>query len=156
MRYVVAACVFAAVWLLWSGHFTPLLLLLGAFSCALVLLLAARTGFFEVEVYAFKLAPRLPRFWFWLLKEIAKSNLIVAKIVLTPRLPIEPTIVTVDASHLPPISRVALANAITLTPGTVTLDVNRGMIEVHCLTADAAADLKDGEMVRRATMLAGG
>jgi multicomponent Na+:H+ antiporter subunit E len=121
-----------------------------------VLLLAARTGFFDVEAYGFHLAPRLPRYWLWLLKEIAKANLKVARIVLSPRMPIGPTVVSVDADHLPPMAQVILANSITLTPGTVSLDVNRGMIEVHCLTAEAARDLKDGEMLRRATALAGG
>jgi len=153
VRFVVAAIVFAAAWLLWSGHYSPLLLLLGALSCALVLILAARIGFFAVEAYTLHLVPRLPRFWFWLLKEIVKANVAVARIILSPRLPIEPTIITVDAKHLPMVTQATLANAITLTPGTVSLDVDRGVIEVHCLTTDAAGDLNGGEMLRRAAML---
>lgn len=156
MRFVVATVVFAVAWLLWSGHYSPLLLLLGALSCGLVLLLASRTGFFEIDVYALHLGPRLPRYWFWLLKEITKANFAVARIVLSPRMPIEPVIVSVDARHLPLVSQATLANAITLTPGTVSIDVDRGMIEVHCLTAAAAEELKGGEMVRRAAMLTEG
>jgi multicomponent Na+:H+ antiporter subunit E len=155
-RLVVTGLVFIAAWLLWSGHFSPLLLLLGALSCALVLVLATRTGFFAVDVYALHLGPRLPRYWLWLLKEIAKANLTVAKIVLSPRMPIEPLIVSIDARHLPLVTQATLANAITLTPGTVSIDVDHGMIEVHCLTSAAADGLKDGEMVRRAAMLSKG
>jgi multicomponent Na+:H+ antiporter subunit E len=154
-RMAAAGALFAATWLLWSGHYTPLILALGAVSCALVLVLAGRTGFFDVDVYALHLGPRLPRFWLWLAGEIVRSNIAVARIVLSRKLPIEPTIVSIDASHLPVVSQATLANALTLTPGTVSLDVNRGMIEVHCLTRQVAAEVRDGEMLRRATALHG-
>lgn len=156
MRYAIATAIFVAAWLLWSGHYSPLLLYLGAVSCGLVLLLAARTGFFDVDVYAFHLGPRLPGFWLWLLKEIVKANLAVARIVLSPRMPIQPTIVTIDASDLPSVAQATLANSITLTPGTVTIDVDRGMLEVHCLDAASAEELKSGEMLRRAAILTEG
>lgn len=146
---------FAATWLLWSGHYTPLLLLFGAVSCTLVMLLAGRIGFFDVEAYAFHLAPRLPAYWLWLLKEITKANLKVAKIVLDPRLPVAPTVVSVDARDLSSIAQTVLANSITLTPGTVSIDLDRGTIEVHCLTVGSARELKDGEMLRRVATLAG-
>lgn len=152
-RIAVAAAVFAATWLLWSGHYTGLLLGLGALSCALVLVLPQRTGFFDLEVYALHLGPRLPRFWLWLLREIVTSNIRVARIVLSRKLPIEPTLISIDASELSIVSQATLANAITLTPGTVSLDVNRGTIEVHCLTPEAAASLRDGEMLKRAKAL---
>jgi len=151
----VTAAIFAATWLLWSGLYQPLLLGLGALSCLLVVVVAWRTGFFESEFYAFHFGPRLPKFWLWLLKEIAKANVTVARIVLDPRLPIAPTVVTVDANELPPVVQVTFANSITLTPGTLTLDINRGRIEVHCLTAASAAELERGEMQRRARELAG-
>lgn len=154
-RFVVAAAVFAAAWLLWSGHYTPLLLFFGLASCLLVLWLAARIGFLDVEAYAFHLAPRLPGYWLWLLKEIAKANVTVAKIVLSPRMPISPTVVSVDANELPPVTQALLANSITLTPGTVSIDVDRGVIEVHCLTVESARDLKRGDMLRRAAKVAG-
>jgi multicomponent Na+:H+ antiporter subunit E len=156
MRIVTAALLFALAWIGWSGHYTALLLGLGAISCGLVLWLAARTGFFGLEAYALHLVPRLPRYWAWLIKEIARSNVDVAVIVLSPRMPIEPTLLTIDASHLPPVAQATLANAITLTPGTVSLDIDRGYIEVHCLNRRIAEQLREGEMIRRTTWLAGG
>jgi multicomponent Na+:H+ antiporter subunit E len=156
VRYVIATAIFVAAWLLWSGHYSPLLLYLGAVSCGLVLLLATRTGFFDVDVYAFHLGPRLPGYWAWLLKEIVKANLTVARIVLSRRMAIQPTIVSIDASSLPLVSQATLANSITLTPGTVTIDVDRGMLEVHCLTTASADELQDGEMFRRAALLTEG
>ncbi|HEX2138077.1 MAG TPA: Na+/H+ antiporter subunit E [Woeseiaceae bacterium] len=154
-RFSVAAVVFAAAWLLWSGHFTPLLLFFGVVSVLLALWLAARIGFLDLEAYAFHLAPRLPRYWLWLLKEIAKANVTVAKIVLSRRMPISPTVISVDASELAPVTQVLLANSITLTPGTVSIDVDRGVIEVHCLTVESARDLKSGDMLRHAGKVAG-
>lgn len=156
IRSTTALALFAVAWLLWSGHYTPLLLSLGALSCGLVYVIARRTGFFERDVYSLHLGPRLPGFWLWLLKEIVVSNIQVARIVLNPKMPISPTIVTIDASHLPAAVQATLANSITLTPGTVSMDIDHGIIEVHCLTREAAESLKEGEMVRRASKLAEG
>lgn len=154
-RTVITGLLFVVTWLLWSGVYKPLWLFLGAVSCGLVLWLALRTGFFKPDNYAFHLGPRLPRYWGWLLKEIMYSSLAVSRIVLHPRLPVSPTMVTVDASRLPPVTQATLANSITLTPGTVTVDIDEGLIEVHCLTEANAVDLQAGEMLRRATILAG-
>ena len=154
-RYWIGAALFAATWLVWSGHYTPLLLALGAGCCALVFVLALRTGFFTVEAYTLHLGPNLPRFWGWLLVEIVRSNIAVARLVLRRKLDVRPVIVTVDARHLSPVAQATLANSITLTPGTVTLDVDAGRIEVHCLTQEIADDLRRGEIVARATELAG-
>jgi multicomponent Na+:H+ antiporter subunit E len=155
IRFTTAGALFAATWLLWSGHYVPLVLVLGAASVGVVLMLARRTGFFDSDVYSLHLGPRLPAFWLWLMKEIVRSNLNVAWIVLRRRVEIQPTWVTVDASHLPPAVQATLANAITLTPGTVAVDVDRGRIEVHCLMREIADELRGGEMLRRATALTG-
>jgi multicomponent Na+:H+ antiporter subunit E len=155
MRSGVTLVLLAATWLLWSGHYSALLLTLGAASCVLVLWLARRTGFFAEDVYALHLGPRLPAFWWWLLKEIVRSNIAVGRIVLGSELRIGPVLVSVDASHLPPSVQATLANAITLTPGTVAVDIDRGVIEVHCLTREIADALRGGEIVRRAERLAG-
>src|SRR5690606_40789661 len=60
-------------------------------------------------------------YWLWLLKEVVKANIDVAKIVLNPRLPISPTVISVEANRLPVVSQVLFANSITLTPGTVSI-----------------------------------
>lgn len=153
MRIMIVLLLFIVTWLLWSGHYTPLLLALGLLSCLLVLLLSLRTGFFHAELYAFHLGPRLPRYWTWLLGEIVKANVAVARIVLNPRLPISPCLRTVDASDLPLVSQATLANSITLTPGTLSVDIDHGRIEVHCLAREFADQTVDGEMLKRAKRL---
>jgi len=155
-RVGIVALLFAATWLLWSGHYSLLLLALGALSCAGVTWLAVRCSFFSKDAYSLHLIPRLPRFWGWLLMEIVKSNFAVAKVVLDPRLPISPRIVTVDVRGLPAVTQATFANAISLTPGTLSIDVNLDRVEVHCLTRASASDLESGKMLRRARKLDGG
>ncbi|MEM8659815.1 MAG: Na+/H+ antiporter subunit E, partial [Pseudomonadota bacterium] len=79
----------AIVWLLWSGLYKPLVLGLGVFSCFLSVLLAHRMGFFRHQAM-WRVLPRLPGYWWWVLKEIVSSSIDVAKIVLSPKLEISP------------------------------------------------------------------
>lgn len=155
MRQLVVMIVFAATWLLWSGLYTPLLLVLGALSCAIVFVLARRTGFFDETVYSLHHTPRLVPYWGWLAVEIVKANIAVARIVLSRTPPISPTLVCVDARDLTPVSQVILANSMTLTPASVVLDVEDGQILVHCLTHAAAAEVRSGEMMQRVAKLTG-
>lgn len=155
MRRAMLLLILFGTWLLLSGYLEPQLLALGAASALLVCFLALRMGFFATEAYLFHLLPRLPRYWAWLLKEIVKSNLEVARIVLDPRLPISPTVVKLDASRLGPVGQALLANSITLTPGTATVDVNDGQLTVHCLTREAGEALLEGEMSRRVAAVTG-
>lgn len=138
----------AVAWLLWSGIYKPLLLWLGAFSCVLSVYIAHRVGFFERHS-GFHVVPKLPRLSLWLLVEIVKSSLEVVRIVLDPKLPISPTVVYLDAEPRGPVGQVILANSITLTPGTVTLDVFDDRLCVHCLTRDGAQALEAGDANRR-------
>jgi multicomponent Na+:H+ antiporter subunit E len=138
-----------AVWLGWSGLFEPLLLVLGLVSCSIVILLSARMRAFQEESYWFRVVPRIPGFWLWLIREVVKSNIQVAAIILSPRPAISPTLVTIRALPPDPLGQATLGNCITLTPGTVTLDDHEGELLVHCLTQGNASELIEGEMNRR-------
>ncbi|NJN51450.1 MAG: Na+/H+ antiporter subunit E [Gammaproteobacteria bacterium] len=153
LRIASAGLIFAGTWLVWSGIYTPLMLALGAGSCALVLWLAGRTGFFDQSVYALHLGPRLLPYWGWLAVAIVKANWTVARIVLSRHPPIQPTLATIDARQLSPVGQAILANSITLTPASVSLDVEEGRILVHCLTEASAQEVNDGEMLNRVTRI---
>jgi multicomponent Na+:H+ antiporter subunit E len=155
MRVFLTLLLIAATWLLWSGMTKPLLLGLGALSSLLVLWLAVRMQFFHRDVFFLHLLFKLPGYWGWLFVEAVKSNLHVARIVLSPRLRISPTTVQIQAISKTPVGQVLLANSITLTPGTVTLDVDEGVLTVHCLTREGAEELLRGEMNRRSARAAG-
>ena len=142
-----------AAWLLWSGIYKPLLLGLGLFSCLLTIYVKHRMEYFEAEDFALRFGLRRFGYWLWLGKEIVKSSLDVARIVVTPSLPISPQVVKFKASCEHPVDQATLANSITLTPGTLSLDVYRGEITVHALTQAGADELRKGEMDRRVTAL---
>jgi multicomponent Na+:H+ antiporter subunit E len=93
------------------------------------------------------------RYWPWLIVEIAKSALAVSRIILTPSLPVAPQIVRLKAGPETAVGMATLANSITLTPGTISIDTDRHhhWIVVHALTGDGVAGLEAGDMDRRVT-----
>jgi multicomponent Na+:H+ antiporter subunit E len=153
VRLLVLALLLIMAWVLWSGYLKPLLLGLGALSCALTIWIMRRMGYFDDETFAFHYDWRLLGFWAWLGGEIIKSSIEVARVVLRRRMDVEQRIVNVDGSGLEPLDLALLGNSITLTPGTLTLDVHNDRLLVHALTADGAAALQGGEMQRRVAAL---
>lgn len=142
-----------ALWLLLSGHLEPLLLILGLASALLVVAIALRMEVIDRESHPIHLTFKLPAYWLWLGWEIVKSNLAVAKLVVMPSPAISPTVVRVKASQQSELGQVIYANSITLTPGTVSMRLEDGDIEVHALTEDLAQSLEQGDMDRRVRRL---
>ena len=143
------------VWLMLSGHVSPLLLSLGLVSAAIAAAIALRMEIVDRETYPVRLNWSVLSYWSWLLLEIVKANLKIARCILDPALPISPRIVQVPAGQRSALGVATYANSITLTPGTVSIGVEEGRIEVHALTEDAALDLEGGEMNRRACAMEG-
>ena len=145
-------------WLLLSGYWTnPIILTLGAASVALSTWIAMRIE----KKYAFKdkgvaIIMRQHTFWPWLILEIVKSNIAVLKCIWMPKShPISPIIRQLKMEPKSNIARTLYANAITITPGTVTIEVRDEEILVYALLDDAMKDLEAGEMGRRAHKLEG-
>jgi len=137
-------------WLLLSGHYTGFLMMAGVLSALGVVLFARRMGIADQEGHPVDLVLRaLFSYWPWLLKEIVKSALQVSAIILNPRLPISPTMLHVRATQKTDVGRTTFANSITLTPGTISVEIGDDQILVHALTRSAASGLADGEMDRR-------
>jgi len=152
-RILILLLLLIAAWILWSGYLKPLLIGLGALSCILTVWIVRRMGYFDDEMFAFRYDWRLLGFWAWLCGEVFKSSVEVARVVLRRRVDVEPTVVDIDGSGLGPVDLVLLGNSITLTPGTLTLDVYEGRLRVHALTRSGAEALKRGEMQRRVAAL---
>lgn len=149
------AAVLYGLWLVLSGHFEPLLLILGAASVVVVVAIAHRMDVIDREGHPVQLTWRALGYWIWLGWEIVKSNIDVAKIILSPSLPISPTMTRVPATQKTELGHVIYANSITLTPGTVTVDVTERTLGVHALTKAGADALATGEMDRRVTATEG-
>ena len=120
-----------------------------------VVALGRRMDLVDQEGHPVRLSWRALGYWPWLLKEIAKSAWDVSKIILSPELPISPTLVRAPASQESIVGVVTYANSITLTPGTISVDVKKGEILVHALTREGADGLLEGEMDRRVTRFEG-
>ncbi len=86
---------------------------------------------------------------------VVRANLSLAAVVLDPRLPIDPSLVRVPRPA-DSLGTALLANAITLTPGTLTVDVEDDHLLVHALTADTRAEILGWPVVRAAAFVTGG
>lgn len=155
MYAVSSALVLYAFWLLLSGYFTAFLMTAGAASAIAVVALARRMEIVDHEGHPIHLGWRALTYWPWLIIEIVKSAWDVSKVILNPRLPISPTLIRVKTSQKTEVGVVVYANSITLTPGTISVDVGHGEILVHALTREGAAGLQTGEMDKRVTVFEG-
>ena len=140
-------------WLLWSGFYTSLLLALGGLSCLFVVALCRRMAIIDPEGHPNHLLFGLIAYIPWLAWETIKANIDIARRIIQPSLPIAPRMIRVKASQKTHLGQVIYANSITLTPGTVSVEVEEGEILVHALTEEAAADLLTGSMDRRVTRM---
>ena len=136
-------------WVALSGYFTPFLLSAGLVSAIAVVWLAHRMAVVDREGHPIHLGPAATVYWPWLAKEIVKSAWDVTKIILQPRLPIQPTLVRFAPSQRTEVGLATHANSITLTPGTISVEVGRNEFLVHALTAAGADGVQNGEMDAR-------
>ena len=138
------------LWLFLSGHYTPLLLSLGLLSVILITIICLRMNLiaYDQPEVLFQITRFVP-YGLWLTIEILKSNIDVCKRILNPKLPISPRLITVKSSQLGDLARVTYANSITLTPGTISIDVDGRDIEVHALSEVGVEGLSTGEMDKR-------
>lgn len=145
-----------AAWLLWSGIYKPLLLGLGLASVATCVYLAIRMRAIDGEGSGFTIMDHLHQlasYWPWLIKEIAKSNVDVTKAVLASKIDVDPVLVRLKPTQKTRMGRVIYGNSITLTPGTITVDMKDELLLVHALSQEGADGLAEGEMDRRVSAL---
>jgi len=139
------------IWLLLSGHYDPLLLSLGFVSCLVCLYVTWKANFIDNEGVPLHMLVRLPLYIIWLFKEIIKANIDTAKIIILNNP--NPQNFRVKASQQTEAGKVMYANSITLTPGTVTTELDGDFLEVHSLTSEMAEDVKSGEMDKMVSWL---
>lgn len=155
VRSLVLFAVLFGAWLLMSGHYTPLLIGLGVASCALATFLADQIGGTDEEGLPLHILLRLPAYLAWLIKEIMMSNIATGRLILFGEA--RPVMFTTPASQATAGGLVTYANSITLTPGTVTIEVEQdaksARFLVHAVDASFAEDVQSGEMDRRVTAL---
>ena len=136
-------------WLLLSGHFEPLLLGLGLASVVLTIFLAKRMNVIDHESYPLHLSSQSPAFFVYLFREIVNANIDVIKRIMKPSgKSISPQLIEIPVPQKTDLGRVIYANSITLTPGTVSVELTKDKVTVHALTKQAADDLSAGSMAK--------
>jgi multicomponent Na+:H+ antiporter subunit E len=146
MGFVLHWILLFVFWLVLSGMFDGLHVGLGLACTAAVAALSRQmqlvglgNGKGETHHVAETALHRQFLYSFWLLREIAIANWQVVKIVLDPRMPIDPALIRFDSSVTSDLGVTILANSITLTPGTITLEVEDGEFLIHALVGGEAA-----------------
>lgn len=148
MRKLGLFVVLYGTWIALSGHFTPFFLIAGAIAAAITVAISERMSLIDGSRYPIILSWRLPLYWAWLSWEIVKSSISITRKVLTPRMEIEPVLVSIPCNLKNDFLSVIYANSITLTPGTMSTDLNGRNIEVHALDHQDISQLKDGYMIK--------
>ena len=148
------------VWLLLSGHYDFTHIAMGVISCILVVALHLRLRkyfFYEEEISETSeklkgvepVRLRFLRVLFyipWLIWQIVVASLQVAAVVLNPKMPIDPSLLLFK-TKLPGMSaRVILGNSITLTPGTITIQIKDDEFLVHALMDASFTGIVDGSL----------
>ena len=153
MKSFILFFILFSLWLLMSGHYNVLIISLGIISCAFCVYVAKRGKLIDDEGLPIFFIPRLLNYLIWLFKEILKSNLSTAKVIINGK--VEPETFTVKTSQVTDVAKVTYANSITLTPGTVTTKIQKGVFEVHALNSDFGNDVRNNEMDKKVTWLEG-
>lgn len=148
--------ILAVFWLLLSGFIQPLLLSFGAVSIALCLIIIHRMQAVDNRPQMLRLSPRSLLYYVWLLGQIVLSGLAVAKLVWTSPKKLKPSLAQLPLDDIPKDARVLYANSITLTPGTLSVDLDHDTVTVHALEAQSIEDLKAGDMARKVSSATGG
>ncbi|MEX2492904.1 MAG: Na+/H+ antiporter subunit E [Nitrospirales bacterium] len=131
------------MWVMMSGQFDPIHLGLGLILSFFVAWINSGHSSF---VPRFFLWGRILLYLPWLFGKIVQSSLHVTKLILDPRLPIHPRLIRYE-SKLQEISAVVLlGNSITLTPGTITAEVNGQVLLVHALDEASSEDVTSGQL----------
>ena len=136
------------LWLLLSGHYNVLLISLGLLSSLLTVVLALRMDVIDHESHPLHLRRQLPRYWVFLSREVILANLDVVRRILTPGKSFSPQLRQLPLPQKTALGQVIYANSITLTPGTVTVQLGTDSIRIHALSREAADDLQTGRMAQ--------
>ncbi len=159
MRALVLFILLAVFWALLSGqwdyHHHAFLIWSGVVCCAFTLFMAHRLKIIDDESVPVEMFGRLLIYLPWLMWQVVLSNIDVAKRVWAANLDINPQMIRVPYSTKKGFATAVYANSITMTPGTVTVEVYDGDMLIHALHDEAAAGLQSGDMHDKVLKLEG-
>ena len=140
---------FFFVWLILNGRVTLEICVIGMLISAALFYFMCRFMDYSLkkERLLFLLIPLFIRYFWVLVQEIVRANVCVLKIILSPELQPEPAFVYFETEFKTGLSKMLLANSITLTPGTITVSVQDNRFCVHCLDRELAEGMEESVFV---------
>lgn len=147
-----------AFWFIMSGFFDAIHITFGVISVASVLYVNYQLKsyrYFDDDIDGLQQLRygRAAYYFFWMIIQIILSGFHVLKVISKPDMPIETAIITFDAD-LPNVhARMILGNSITLTPGTITVDIKGNQFTVHALDSNSRKGIISDEMPRQVLKL---
>jgi multicomponent Na+:H+ antiporter subunit E len=156
MSFFITAIAMFSFWILLSGEFTFILITSGVVASLITAYLSHDIfiGKADIKVETrrvFKFMIYLP----WFLWQVILSNIEIAYLVLHPKMLIDPQLVRFKPDLKTDLGIVTLANSITLTPGTVTVEANREEFVIHAIWQKSAEGIISGEMQQRVKQIEG-
>lgn len=144
-------------WVLLNGKWNAEIALVGAIVCAaLYAFMMAFMGYSpKREWQLFKRIPRIIGYFIFLVKEIFLSSWQTMKLIWSPEKEIEPRVTSFRTRLRTDAGKVVLANSITMTPGTITVDVQDDLFLIHCLDESFDMGAEGFEMEERISRLEG-
>lgn len=145
-------------WLLLNGRWTGEIALTGAVVCGLIYIFAWKFMGYSprVEWHLLRRLPRAIGYGLFLVKEVALSVWQTIRFIWSPKVTVQPEIVSFHTKLKTDTAKVLLANSITLTPGTITVDFRDDEMLVHCLDESLDAGLEGSQMEEKLMKLEGG
>ncbi|PIW27159.1 MAG: cation:proton antiporter [Rhodobacterales bacterium CG15_BIG_FIL_POST_REV_8_21_14_020_59_13] len=138
--------VLAVMWWVLSGYDKITLLAFGVISVVIAIVLVLRMRILDRETVPFLRLHTLIPYYIWLGGEMAKASMAVVKAALKPEIDITPRLVRVPVKADTDLARCVFANSITLTPGTVTVEIEEDAYLVHALDTSFTAPEGFAEM----------
>ena len=139
-----------ALWLVFNGKVTLELVLFGTVLSVAVYMFCWK--FLEYspkkELLALRLLPQGIGYFFVLIWEVVKANYGTISLILSPKYEAEPLLVTFRTPLKTDLARTVLANSITLTPGTITVELTDEVFKVHCLDKEMAEGIENSVFVQ--------
>lgn len=137
------------LWIVFNEKITMEVVLLGMVMSGLVCGFSYKFAGLSLkkEILAYKRAGYLLEYAAILVIEIIKANIATIKVIFSHRYDVEPVLVTFDVHFETRIARVLFANSITLTPGTITVDVIGDKYTVHALDVSYTDGINKGKIV---------
>ncbi len=156
MSFLITAITMFSFWILLSGEFTFILITSGIIASLIVAYLShdifiGKTDLKTEVGRVFRFFVYVP----WLLWEIVLANVEIAYLVLNPKPLVDPQIVRFKPDLKTDLGVVTLANSITLTPGTVTVEANKEEFVIHAIWQKSAEGIISGEMQRKVKKIEG-